>query len=224
MAVGVASSTSPTPPAQSWDALRSKVANAVGFGGDPEVLGLAGEGINNGARYLNSRMWSWLLTTEDLTFVADQADYTLAANFHAPRSAELLDSSGNAKSRLYWEDPKTFSDLFLDRSVSGEPRVYTVFSFYDNGKLTLSSPASTAFLTKYPTLRLRYYKHLQTYSSGGSSMKIPPESELFLEMYAKWEVSATLRPQLTGTYERMWRSQEVAMLRAESHRFVKDFS
>jgi len=224
MAVGVGSSVTVTPPSQTWGGLKGKIANAVGFGGDTKVLGLAGEGVNNATRYLNTRLWSWLLVSEDLTLVADQADYSLSSNFNVPRNSELLDSSSKPKSRIVWQDPKTFGNEWVDRSVSGDPRAYTIFNIHDTGKVSLNVPPSAAYVAKYPTLRLHYYKRLQAYTSDAEAMKIPAEVELFLEMYAKWEISAIIRPQLTGVYERMWRSYETALLRAESHKQVKDFS
>jgi len=224
MAVGVKGSVIVTPPNQTWAMLNGKIANAVGFGGDSKVLGLAGEGVNNATRYLNTRLWSWLLVSEDLTFIADQADYQLANDFNAPRNNELLDSSSKPKSRLVWQDPKTFGNEWVDRSVSGDPRAYTIFNIHDTGTVTLNVPPSAAYIAKYPTLRLRYYRRMQIYTSKAGIMKIPVEVEPFLEMYAKWEISAIIRPQLTNVYERMWRSYETALLRAESHKQVKDFS
>jgi hypothetical protein len=228
MAVGVPASTAPTPANQTFAALKGAVAASVGFAGDPQVEGIAGSGINNAVRYLSTAgpggLWSWLLTTDSITLALDTANYDLNNDFKAPRTAELLDSSGNAKSRLVWDDPKSFGNIWLDRSVSGSPSVYTVFNFHDTSQLSLNVPVSQAFLDSYSTINLRYYKRLQTYNGDGATQTIPAEVELFLEMYARWEISVLMRPRQADDYRAMWRNYEIALRRSESHLQVKDFS
>jgi len=223
MAVGVAGTCAPTPINQTFAGLKGAVADSMGFGGDSKVLGVAGSGINNAVRYLDHRLWSWLLTSQSITLATDTDEYTLTGNFKAPRSNELQNSAGAPKSRLGWEDPKTFSSIWTDRSISGAPRAYTVFNMHEDCLLTLNVPSSSTFVTEFPTLLLRYYKRLQTYAADGSSQTIPPEVELFLELYARWLTAAVVRPGLITTYERAWQRQETALLRSESHSQVRDF-
>jgi len=226
MASGVPASGVTEPSNSTFNQLKSRVAASVGMGGQQRALDLAGDGINNGIRRVNSKLWSWLLTTADITTVADQANYneddSVPGDFKAPRSMLLLDSSSNESSRLVWLLPKDFDNLWLDRRNSGEPRTYTVHNIHDNRTLSLSAAPTAKWVAAYPTMRLRYYKRLGLYS-GNETTQIPVEAELMIEYFARAEVASVVRPGALSRYESMWRDQERELRSAEMRWQVGDF-
>jgi hypothetical protein len=212
--VPVVGSSSPTPAVRAFSDLKNEVARYVKAPNDTDALAAAGSCINNAIRRLNTRAWQWSLTYQDITLAASDASYSLAAAFKAPRHAELLDSSGNAKMRLDWALPKNFLEQFEDRSTNGDPHAYTVLNFQDAGELLLSAPPSSSFVSAYPTLRLWYFPRLQVLAGDSDVMdECPSEVELFVTWYAKAEMAATYDPGLASYAAGEWRSAWQALVR-----------
>ena len=187
----VVTTTSPTPATMTRSAMVSEVTNYVLLPEDGEAQARAVEGLNDAIRYLNMRNWNWSLTRHDITLVADTAEYGLAASFKGPRAAELLDSSSNAKDRLGWFLPRTFIDAYHDRSTSGTPDGYTVFDEQARGKVTLSCPCSSGFVSSYPTLRLWYFARLAYLTTDGDqAIEAPSEVCGFILWHAKMLIAS----------------------------------
>jgi hypothetical protein len=226
MGSGLPASSVTSPTNSGLNALKERVADSVGMGGEDRALQLAESGINNAIRRLNGRLWSWATTTADITTVASQGDYTatdgVPTDYKGPRSLMLLDSSSQEVRRLVWVDPKIFEAEYQDRSADGTPLAYTIKNIHDNLTLYLSTLASASWVASNPTMRLRYYKRLGYYAGNGS-LQIPSEAELMIEYFARAEIASVVRPGSAHRLDAIWREQEVELKRAEVRDSLGDY-
>lgn len=159
-----------------------------------EALSVAVDGIVDSIRKLNTSIWQFNLTYQDITLAAGTKEYTLAAAFRAPRHCELLNASNVPVSRLHWQDPKTFNIGFEDRSASGDPNYYTVFNIHDTGYLDFDCPPTSGFVGSYPTARIRYYASLQYLTNDSDTIGGPSELEGYIVWHAKGYISSIYDP------------------------------
>ena len=213
MGFGVASTVSPTPKNSSLGELKKQVARYVKMPNDPEALSIAADAINDGIRELNLRVWYWGLTYQDITLVAEQADYSTNQDFKAGFWAEFLKSNGDPGGGCAQYDPDTFWKTYPRSTQSGKPCAYTVINHTDTSTLSLNKKPNSAFVNEYPTLRLRYFRRHQLLTQDGDRIVGPSEAELFLSWYAKWILATTFDPQLAVLAERQkeitWRKLRV---------------
>jgi hypothetical protein len=98
MSEAIATNWSPSPGNKNFGKLKLEVARYILMPDDPEALDLAGDGITDALRFVNTMEWSWTLATDDITLVADTQDYQGPADFHKPRAAVFLDSNDKPNS------------------------------------------------------------------------------------------------------------------------------
>lgn len=182
--------TQTSPPGTVFSTLYLRAQNYVMGPSDADVATIAKEGINEGFLRLNTRKWTWARISEDLTLVTGTQEYAIGGTFKAVRSCETLNAAGEVNGQLGFVDPKNFEDVFPNRSVSGSPSAYTIFNEFDNGKLTLSCPASAGYVAVYKKLRLRYWRRTNTLTGDSSLSTCPSECEPFLVWTARAVVAA----------------------------------
>lgn len=160
---------------------------------DSTLAGAMTDWINDGLNKLRTEeRWPWLLVTENVTLVAGTASYVLTTTTAKKiRHVHLLDSSNNEKSLLNYLDPKSFMDMYPDRSQSGSPCHYTVFNLNADGTIDLSVPPDAGFIASYPKLKVRILKRMGQFFSTSLTDTIttlgggPIELESFLSWHAK---------------------------------------
>jgi len=203
MGIGLPSSHAPTPGTRSLAALSLDVMRYVLSPDDPEAKTIAKDGINDAIREMNMRTWNWALTTQDITLVASDDTYSLANAFKTPRTANLLDSSGNRLAMLEYLDTQTFQKYLTTKSTStGNPYAYTVRNAHEDGILTLSIKPDSGFVTTYPTLRLHYFKRIGTLTNDSDELDAPSEVENFVLWHAKSYIASVFDPKKVGYAER----------------------
>jgi hypothetical protein len=182
----VISGTTELPAQRAFSTLKSEAARFVLMPTDTTADSIAGDGINDGIRRLNTRPWEWAIQFQEITLTASQDQYEVAARFLAPRSTELLDASGNVmESNLAYYDAKTFVNDFYDRRMSGDPMAYTVYARHETGTITLDRPCSSGFVSRFPKLRLWYYQRLPYLSGASDVLDAPSEVESYVLWHAK---------------------------------------
>lgn len=187
----VVGSYTESPGQRSLSSLATEVARYVKMPNIPEALQVAKDGINEGIRRLNMVNWEWSLTYQDLTLVADTADYDLAARFRASRMMELLDANGKTLTApLSFLTPREFSLCYPNRTQSGSPGAYTAFAVHESGQISFSCPLSAGFVSQYPTARLWYYQRVAYLTSDSDVVDAPSEVESFLVYIGKAEVAS----------------------------------
>lgn len=181
----VSGSWSPTPATRQRSTLVAEVLRYVMLPNDTDAQSVAADAINDAIRKYNLQHWHSSLTYQDISLSADTANYDLSAPFKSPRHAELLNSSGEPERYLNWYDSKTFGLAFPRATASGTPVAYTCYNSESDGKLTLSVPPTSDFVTSYPTLRLRYYAKIAYLSNSSDTFDGPSEVESFLCWHAR---------------------------------------
>lgn len=174
-----------------------------------EVLGVAGDGINDGVRRLNVRIWEFNFTSEEITFVADQKEYDVAATLKLPRHLEIMNSADVAQGRILYMPPKEFLIRFPDRSSSGEPRFYTVLNPRNYGQMTFNQAPTASWIVTYPKARHWFYRYIQTLATASDVLAVPNDVERVVLWAAKQYVAelygnANQIAIATARYEQAW--------------------
>jgi hypothetical protein len=210
MAITPGNQTSQTPANQAFSVMKTEVARYVKAPNSTEILGVAGDGINDAVRRLNGRIWEWNFTSEEITLVGDQKEYDVNDTIKLPRHLELLNSSDVASGgRILYMAPKEFLVRFTDRTGSGEPRLNTVLNPRNYGQLTFNQAPSSSWVAKNPKARHWYYRYLQTLSAAGDTLAVPNDVERVILWSAKQYVAemygSTQQIQVaTARYEQGW--------------------
>jgi hypothetical protein len=189
MAITPGNQTSQTPANQLFSAMKTEVARFVKSPNSTEVKGVAGDGINDAVRRLNSRIWEWNFTSEEISLVADQKEYDVHDTIKLPRHLEFLNSSDVAQGRILYMPPKEFLIRFPDRTGSGEPRFYTILNPRNYGQMTFNQAPSASWVAKYPKVRHWYYRYLQTLSGDSDTLAVPNDVERVVLWSAKQYVA-----------------------------------
>jgi hypothetical protein len=169
--------------------MKTEVARFVKAPNSTEILGVAGDGINDGIRRMNTRIWEFNLTSEEITLVADQKEYDVNATLKLPRHVELLNSSDVAQERVSYMPPKEFLTRFQDRSGSGQPTHYTVLNPRNYGQMTFNIAPTAGLLNNYPKIRHWYYRYIQTLSTASDTLAVPNDVERVILWSAKQYVA-----------------------------------
>jgi hypothetical protein len=189
MAITPGNQTSQTPANQQFSALQTEVARFVKAPNSTEILGVAGDGINDAVRRMNSRIWEFNLTSEEITLVADQKEYDVDDTLKLPRHVEFLNSSTVAVGRIFYIPPKDFLIRFADRTGSGEPRYYTVLNPRNYGQMTFNIAPSSSWISTYPKVRHWFYRYIQTLTNATDTLAIPNDAERVILWGAKQYVA-----------------------------------
>jgi hypothetical protein len=218
----VIATNTPTPQTRPFSEMKQVVARYVKGPQDTEVLELAGQALNEGIRKVNTELWQFALSYDDVVLAAGTADYPVPTDWLAPRTASLLDADGNPVSHLDWFDPKMFDHTFP--TTTDGVCAYTVFNKTGTLQVTLNASPDAAFVGTYPNLRLRYFANVQFYADDQDTLLAPSYVELFLLWFARFEVAAYWDASMAPTAERMWRDQWAAMKRLDARAQVSDWS
>lgn len=194
----VTGGSSQTPAPRAFSTLKTDVARYVLLPNDTDALTVAADAINDAIHRLNTEIWQWNMTYQDISLSADTAEYSLSAAFKAPRHAHFLDVSGNYRASLDYWGPKSFDLEFPSITASGDPQGYTVYNHLDTGNITLTPAPSSAFVASYPTLRMRYYARTQKLANAADVLAVPAEVEPFILWQAKAYMAATYDPSKIG--------------------------
>lgn len=194
MAVVVSGTFSPSPAARACSDLKADVARYVGATNAARALSEAEIYIGTAVAKLNTERWHWTLVYQDITLVADQVDYDLAAAFGSPRHAYLLDADGNISGAIGFDNPKTFSIQYDSTSESGNATSYTAYNVHEYGTMSLDVPPSAQFISQYPTIRLWYYQKIQPCGGSTTALDVPHEVADWVAWYAKSLMAANHDP------------------------------
>lgn len=185
MAITPGNVTTQTPPNQAFSALKTEVARYVKAPNSTEIQGVAGDGINDAIRRMNSRPWEFNLDSVEITWVADQKEYNIEGDLKLPRHLELLDSNDVARRRLQFLPAKTFMSVFIDRTGSADPRAYTILNPRNHGQLTLDRAPTTGWIANYPKARLWFYRYINVLSGDSDVLLVPNDVERVILWGAK---------------------------------------
>jgi len=174
-----------TPQTETFQTLQKLVAGYVLMPTDPEVLETAAAGIRRAIDRLNTRSWAWAITYDDITFDVDQTEYRLASGFKSPRNFEIWDANSQSVGRLSYKDWKTFLVEHQDITSESEPCVYSVSNVNAMGSLSLNAIPSVAWVAKYPTGRIWYYRKMQYPNPSGPTLDVPSEVVPFVQASAE---------------------------------------
>ena len=185
MAITPGNVTTQTPPNQIFSVLKTEVARYVKAPSSAEVLAVAGDGINDGVRRMNSRPWEFNLDSIELTLVGAQKEYDIEGDFKLPRHMELLNSSNVAERRVAYVPLKHFLSVFGDRVGAGDPRAYTIINPRNHGQITFDRAPSTDYVARYPKARLWFYRYLGVLSNASDVLLVPNDVERCILWAAK---------------------------------------
>jgi hypothetical protein len=199
----VVSGVTNVPSNKAYSSLKNEVARYVLRPDDSEALNVAGDGLNDAIRRLNTETWYWALVKQDISLVNGTATYSLSDAFRAPRNASLLNASNQECVRLSWMDPKTFEAVYQDaRSAVGSPESYTAYNNYSDGLVTLYP---TPDASSYPKVRIRYSQNLANFSGASDTLNAPSWVEGFIVSWAQAYMAAIYAP---DKYDRAKRAAE----------------
>lgn len=160
---------------------------------DPDLNDEAADGIDDGVSVLNERDWFKVLGFQDVTLVADQADYDADDDVRDPFHCERLDASGNPDGLMGFRDFKSFLTEFSRATQSGSPKIYT-FMYDQIRQWSLQIAPDSTFVGSWPTLRFRYHRRIPRLSDAGDTIGASPEFDWFLIWHARAELAANRDP------------------------------
>ena len=152
---------------------------------DPEILGVAGSGVNSCVNRLNGFNWSWTIASSGITFVAGQTDYTIPSGVRAVRALRIPSDS-----RIGFLPREVFNAELPDYQAAGDPKKYTHINNFTAQKIRLSNAPSAAWVTSHPTGTLEYFARIDNISTSGQTLNLAPEVEEMIMDYVRMFVSA----------------------------------
>lgn len=201
-----------TPAVRAFSVLYDEALSAVGAPNVAEAKTVAKNGINNGIRRMNQRVWrAFSIKSEDVTLVASTQEYALTdTSLKDPLHAELLDSSDQATGRLTYLAPKVFEQSFPFQNTLGWPRHYTIMNFVNDNKIRLSSKPQASFVSTYPKVKIRFYGRLDVLSADGDTHGGSSDIEHFLVLNGELQLvrryDPQRAPQVAQLVEMEWRN------------------
>lgn len=165
-------------------AMMDELASFTGGKTRTDTLDRAREAIFEEIRSYNAWSWTFNRITEDITLVAAQADYSLAANWRNSLRAQMVDSSGNTREDVDWIEWGDWVSTRPDQSTTGSmPLLYTARNIHETGQITVD-PVPASSLT-YPTLRLFYHRRILC-PGDNAVINVPTEVEQAIFDGAIW--------------------------------------
>lgn len=170
---------------RSFDELQEEIASFTGGQDRAKNIQKAGQALREAIRRFNASPWTFNRVTEDLTLVADQADYSLSEDFRNPLRAQMVDSSNKTRNSVMWIPWSVWVSKFPDQSTTGStPLMYTARNIHLTGKVTVD-PVPATILT-WPTLRLFYHRRIAFPATGKDIINVPTEVEQAIFEDAVW--------------------------------------
>ena len=184
----------PTPAAPSMATEQKLVCGYVGMPNDDEALEQALAAIHEAIDNINQRDWNWAAVYEDIVSDATLVDYPVPSNFKRPFRLVRLDADGLSIGRIPFVPWMSFLNEYSEgQAASGDPCVYTVANVKEYGTISLDCTPSADWVSKYPTLRLWYYRKLQ-YENQDGAPDWPSEFTPYVRNYAKAILAGTYAP------------------------------
>lgn len=165
--------------------IEQEIGQYVGGAANKSMKNRVKASVREAVRDYNSWMWTFNRTSQDITLVSTDPDYSLNSNFRSPLRSFLVDSDGKNREEVEYVPWRRWAILRPDESGTGsQPAIYTLFNPHAEG-LVIVHPIPTAPLS-YPTFRLRYHKRIVMPSSPSMKLDVPEEIEegIFLKALA----------------------------------------
>ncbi len=156
----------------------------------PSVLKDAEDGVLSAIRRMNSRIWNWNTKTSDIALVTSQDEYDVPDDFFKPHTLARLDTNSKLDGVLTFMHPQEFLSQFTNKTLDGDPKLYTVLSRTQFGELVLSHTPKATFVTRYPNLRMHYFASIPKPVGDGNVVAVPDNVGEFILWQASWVVAA----------------------------------
>ena len=157
---------------RSLDGMVSELAQYSGGEDRADVQDKARASILAAIREFNQVYWAFNLVTQDHTLVAGTANYTLNSQFARQHRAQMVDSNSKTSEEVEWIPWELWASKYPDQSSTGSmPLYYTARNLHETGQITID-PVPAATLT-YPTLRIFYFRWIDSPSSGSDKIECP---------------------------------------------------
>jgi hypothetical protein len=215
-----------TPAARAFSVLYDEALSAVGAPNVAEAKTVAKNGINNGIRRMNQRVWrSFGLKSEDITLVASTQEYALTdTSLKDPLHAELLNSSDAASGRLTYLAPKVFEQSFPYQDTEGWPRHYTIMNFVNDNKVRLSAKPQSSFVTTYPKVKLRFFGRLDVLSNDADLHGGNSDIEHFLVLNGELQLVRRYDPSRAGQVAQLVELEWRNLIKDDNSHGTRDWS
>ena len=180
--------------AKTFAQIKSEVARYVMAPDSERVRDVAGDGIVDAVRRINSREWEQLLTPVEIALEENVREYKVPGNFKAPRTLQLLLLDRKPTGYLQYMDPKTFQLNFANVSPVGQPTHYTAHNANYSLVLTLNRKPSLDWVVSTPYMNLWYYRRLELPRYDSDVLTYPPEWESFVAWWGKAYIASVYDP------------------------------
>ena len=181
---------SPTPGVETLGTLTKAVTGYVGLPTDDEATEVAVACIRRAIDKINMQRWHWAYSYQDIQFVVGTVEYGAEPDMKAPRKCTLIDTDNLEAGILRYYPWAEFLER-LSYIGAQDPCEYSLSNLHDVGTITLNGTVSAAWVAKYPTMRLWYYRRVLYPSAPSDVVDVPSEFNLYLSEYAKGCVAET---------------------------------
>lgn len=215
-----------TPAVRAFSVLYDEALSAVGAPNVVEAKTVAKNGINNGIRRMNQRIWrAYSLKSEDVTLAANTQEYALTdTSLKDPMHALLLNSSDSPNGRLTYLAPKIFEQSFPYQETASWPRHYTIMNFVTDNKIRLSRKPDSSFVATHPKVKIRFYGRLDVLSGDTDLHGGPSDIEHFLVLNGELQLVRRFdpqrAPQVAQLIELEWRN----LIKDDNQHGTRDWS
>ena len=149
----------------------------VGGEGDKDDQRRAGRALDSSVRRFNTSAWRFNRRQEEITFLDDTAEYTLAAaaSFRNPLRMRLLDASDVRREYLPWVRWEDWTKFDPDQSSkSSVPHYYTIRDAHTTATVIFSPPLAVP--TSRPKALLDYHIRI-VLAADNAVLQVPAEVE-----------------------------------------------
>lgn len=166
------------------------VARSFNAENQPAMLELAKAGIQKGVVWANlhHRFRFGSKQAADANLVAGTNTVSLAADFFAVHSVQLVNTDGYESGALEYVDWAQFNQLEPEQTSTGTPQYWTAYNAFDNNELLVYPTPDAGAATAYD-VRVSYYERITQPTSDSDIIDAPQELGYVLCTYGEYYVA-----------------------------------
>lgn len=173
------------------DSFGSLAACAAGIidANQPAILSTARAGILRGIDDINMRHLFRFgrKAASDATIVASQNNYSVAADFFAIDTIQLIDSNSRVYRQLDYVPWQQFNSMYTKQADDSTPRIWTSRNTFDDEEILVYPRPTSSDASSY-TLRIVYYERIERVDQDSDIIVAPRELGHVLCLYGEYHV------------------------------------
>ncbi len=169
-----------------FGALKSCVAKALGAEESPTFLATAGDGILRAIDIINmDRLFTFTrVVAADVALADGDGTYALTSTFFKIDSVQIIDADGKVKRKLEFLDWEKFQREFQPQAATGSPRYWTSKNTLQDEEIVIYPTPNSE--DTVDTIRIYSFEAIARPTSDGEQIEAPRQLSTLLCVYGEY--------------------------------------